>query len=44
MPWGLMTVRIKAKREDGRGQVSLRVSEADALDAAPAKGGLRISP
>lgn len=38
----LMTVRIKAEREDGRSEVSLRVSWADPAEPAPRKGNPRI--
>lgn len=39
---GLMTVRIKAEREDGRCEVSLRVSWADPDAPAQQKGMPRI--
>lgn len=39
---GLMNVRIKAEREDGRCQVSLRVSWSDPAESAPRRGTPRI--
>ncbi|QPM92529.1 amphi-Trp domain-containing protein [Pseudooceanicola algae] len=39
---GLMNVRIKAEREDGQCQVSLRLTWSDPSEAAHSKGAPRI--
>ncbi|SOH92226.1 amphi-Trp domain-containing protein [Monaibacterium marinum] len=40
---GLMTVRIKAQREDGQNQFNLRVSWTDPAQPAPSKGTPQIT-